>query len=290
MRPLAQYGTQLVPASNLALLRGSGNFNPMPNQDSTTNRGHAYNQALNYYQNFSPQQPGPVQLQPSMTDMAHEFSEVYPTDVQDIRKYRVGTTLFHPEPENSWTRPDSYNSRGSDQYQVWAANSTNLVPNALMNFFFSTDNVNYLQSRIQQEIKKIRGIDIAPQSIDELLIIMRNKYIYAQSGWLNHPGENKPYSRGEVSRPGLSYYDKGLEVQIELLNKSVLEECVKSVLSGISMYEQYYKDSASLPMPMAPPVLTTQKGSKVLQENLAFEDGRDVSRAIASYNERFNIL
>lgn len=288
--PITQYGTQLIPSSNLALLRGTGNYNPAPNYESTINRGPAYSQSLNYYQNFSDQQPGPLEPQPSLTDMSQEFKAVYPSDVENLRKYEVGTSQFHPEANDSWNRPDAYSGFGSDQYQSWAIHSMNLQPNALLNFFFSTDNVDYLQTRMQDEVLRIRQVSIAKQSVDELLIIMRNKYLYALSGWLNHPGTVETHSRGPVTRDGLAYYEGGLEQQIELLNKSVLEECLKQILSGISMYQQFYKDAASMPMPLSRPVIASQKGSKVLQENLAFESGHEVSNAITSYNERFNIL
>jgi hypothetical protein len=118
--PIAQYGTQLIPSSNLALLRGTGNYNPAPNHESTINRGHAFNQALNYYQNFDNQQPEPIGPVPSTTDMAHEFKAVYPSDVENLRKYEVGTSLIHPEANGSWNRPDAYSGSGSDQYQSWA--------------------------------------------------------------------------------------------------------------------------------------------------------------------------
>ncbi len=293
--PVAEYGTNLIPSGNLALLRGTGNFNPGPKYEQSKNRGPAYSQALNAY-NYQQTQQGtnPIyQTQVPESRLAESLnypSVVYPSDIENQRKYQVGSTSFHSEEVGSWKRPDFEGSRGSDQYQVWAINALHMTPNNLLNLFFSEANVNYLQDRIIQEIKNIRDTVIAKQSIDELLIIMKNKYTYALSGYLNHPGENKPYPRGSVKGPNSAYYENGLEIQLSLLNKSVIEECVKSILSGIIEYEKYYKDASSLPMPLSHPVLSSNKGSKALQENLAFESSHNVSNAMSSYNQRFNII
>jgi hypothetical protein len=129
---------------------------------------------------------------------------------------------------------------------------------------------------------------------------MRNKYLYAQSGWLPYAGDkNKVYARGTIINPG-NKSDRAyssttggctsLEEQIKRLNRSVLEECVKQVFSGLDAYSQYYKDASSLPLPLTHPVLTTMKGSNVLQENIGFESGHDMSKSISSFNQRFNII
>ena len=49
---LAQYGNIMVTADNLALQRGSGNFNPPPKFEQTVDRGPSFSQALNYYGNY----------------------------------------------------------------------------------------------------------------------------------------------------------------------------------------------------------------------------------------------
>jgi hypothetical protein len=287
----ADYGTNIVPAANLALQRGSGNFNPAPTYDQTVNRGPANSQALNYYSTYA------LQMDPNLT-ATDNSGVIYRSDVENKRPYVVGTSFMHPESTGSWTQSDYENSRGSDRYQAWAVNSLHITPNALLNFFFSADNVNYLQKRITSDIKEISGHDIKEQSIDELLIIMRNKYIYALEGYLPGPGYtaagDKPMPRGPIKGPvGTGLYPEGsgsLEDQLSRLNKSVLEECIKSVLSGIQAYLQYYKDASSLPLPLSHPVFTSYKGANVLQENLGFESGHEMSTAISSYNQRFNII
>lgn len=282
----AQYGSDLVTADNLALLRGAGAFNPPSTYEQSTDRGSNYTKALDVYewnqmQNIQDQGQG---QDPFKTSKKQAFgSVIYETDIDNKRKYDVGVTGFHPEPNNSW-------STGPDKYVQWAMTSMRITNSALLNFFFSTANVDYLQQRLIDEVKRIKNVTIQKQSTDELLIIMQNKYLYGIQGYLNHPGGNFVHNRGPVSQNGLAYTPNGLSSQVSLLNKSVLEETVKSVLSGISAYTQYYKDASSMPMPLSLPVISTQKGSKALQENLAFESSEDVSRAMSSYNERFNII
>ena len=59
-----------------------------------------------------------------------------------------------------------------------------MMPTPLAIYFFSTDNINYLQDRTKQEVKKHTGQVINNQSVDELITIMINKLLYAYSGWL----------------------------------------------------------------------------------------------------------
>lgn len=294
----ADYGTQIIPAPQLAILRGTGNFNPGPNYDQSTNRGPVYSQALRYHLNTDTE--GPLRGH-SPTD--NKYQKNVPmafSDSLNDRPYQVGTTMLHPEGINSWNRQETSCSRGTDQYQTWAATVLNMTPNALMNFFFNKENVDHLQDTIINEVKRIQGVDIQKQSIDELLIIMQNKYTYAIQGYLPHPGNpNKPYPRGTIynsfngRQTAFSSDDNDPTSLVQMLirlNNSVIEECVKSVLSGIIAYQKYYLDASSLPMPLSLPVYMSMKGSNVLQENLGFESGHDMSSSIASYNERFNII
>ncbi len=303
----AQYGSDMIPANNLALLRGAGAYNSAPNYVQSINRGSNDSKALDVYEWTKPQQsqnqnqnqnqnqqtmqgqykyqqgqmqggrvsvPVPV---PSFAD------NIYQTDIDNTEQYEVGTSNFHPEPTNSW-------SSTPGKYVQTAMASMKITNSALLNFFFSDENVDYLHNRLISEIWRIKNVKIDKQSTDELLVIMRNKYLYAIQGYQNHPGGSFVHQRGPVSQNGLAYTPNGLSDQISLLNKSVLEETVKSVLSGITEYARYYKDASSMPMPLSHPVISSQKGSKALQENLGFESSIDVSNAMSSYNERFNII
>lgn len=281
---LAQHGNILAPATEVAQQRGSGNFELPPIWEQSTDRGYAWENAYPMYvkkmnatrskenpKGFSPVMPEAVNM--DNISLAHFNTPSQLGDDLRKRAYQVGSTGFHAQPDGNWN---------PDQYTLWALRSMQLTPNTLLNFFFNKENVDYLQKRTIEEVKRIRGEEIAPQSIDDLLIIMRNKYIYAMSGWLpqeNNP--NFPHNRGPAPC--------SLENRLTRLNKSVLEETVKQVFSGIDQYKQYIKDQASLPMPLSLPVLTTMKGSRELSENIAFNSGMDRTLAANSFNMRYNL-
>lgn len=334
-RPIAQYGNIMIPSDNLAYIRGHGQYNELPNLDQTINRGPAYSNALNvYYNELKKNNPEDLIVKTTELNERHNpvnkkfykdpnIKENIGASIGDLMGYdrhissyknawdspetlmdsyrsthnTVGSSI-HPEKLGSWNRPDFKNSQGFSQYEVWALKSLNTTPSALLNFFFSEDNVNYLLDKMVSEVYRIRGIQIQKQSIDELLIIMRNKYMYALTGWLpmNAKELQNVYKYGTVQNPnGLAYNSNiegctNLEFQIKQLNKSVLEECIKQILSGIDAYQKYYADASSLPVPLSRSVYTSMKGADVLQPNIAFESGHEASRAIASYNQRFNII
>ena len=54
------------------------------------------------------------------------------------------------------------------------------------------------------------------------------------------------------------------------------------------MYVYYYIDASQLPQQLSNPVLTSMKGSKVLEYNTGFYSGN--SMGVASYNEVGNII
>lgn len=264
-----QYGNILTLQSQSAKQRGSGQFNPPPLFQQSTDRGPSYAQALNFYENNYAMFNKPPQ------------NETDPINNQ----YHVGSTGFHTESQG-WARDLSIPEDNSDQYTSWAMKSVHQTPNVLLNFFFSKENVKYLLDRIVQEVKRIKGVDISQQSQDELLIIMRNHYQRALSGWLpisENPQQQKlAYPRGE--KPC------SLTSMLTRLNKSVLEECVKQVLSGVDMYKTYYKDASSLPIPLDRPTYMSAKGSRILSENVGFDSGHEFTRSVQSYNQRYNII
>lgn len=268
-----QYGNSLLDANARANLRGSGQWNPPPTMVQSTPRGNGYNEAYNLYTHQGGKEP-PLPLAPLPTFASQ-------TDQWNSEKFVVGTTQFHPQKPQSWTVP---NVDGvGDKYQEWAQQATNMTPNTLMNFFFSKTNVDYLQNRVISEAKNIRGVTIARQSDDDLLIIMLRYYLSALSGWLPQEHEpNRPHPRGEAPC--------SLKEKLSRLNKSTIEEAVKQVLSGIDMYREYYKQASSLPLPLSRPVLTTMKGSRVLQQNVGFDSGHAQTKAIDSYNMRDTII
>jgi hypothetical protein len=289
---LAQYGTTLVPSAELAMIRGSGNWSAPPRWEQSTNRGNSYMNAFSLYtdqehkkNSKNPTMPEPIDIHD--IGLAH-FNT--PTDLGDsLRKrvYQVGSTGLHSESPGSWNNPEFEGAQ--NQYVEWALKALaqgGLTPTPFVIYFFSTENVNYLQERTKTEVKKHTGQVINNQSIDELLIIMRNKMIYAYSGWLpnemSEGGPNAITNRGE--KPC------SLENRLVRLNKSVLEETVKQVLSGINMYNQFYKDQSSLPMPLSLPMYTSMSGSRELSESIGFNSGLERTIAAQSFNQRYNIL
>jgi hypothetical protein len=292
----ADYGTMKIKPETLALLRGTGNFNEPPKYEQSINR--SYN-PLDYYAHSKYYNEDQSYKAADNIENGQRDTKWIPFyDNINKQKYSVGSTDLHAEDNlNSWTRPDFQLSRGTDQYQVWALNSMQLVPSILLYLFFSADNIDYIQDTLISETMRIRGETISRQSTDDLLIIMRNKYMYALSGWLPSAGDtSKPQARGTIINPsGLAYGNEtggctDLEVQLTRLNKSVIEECMKMILSGITAYKKYYLDSSSIPMALSHPVMASMKGAKGLQENLGFVSGHEMSNAISSYNERFNII
>ncbi len=279
---LGQYGTILAPSNEIAMSRGSGNWNPPPHWQQSTDRGNSWMNAYPMYANKEGITPEPIDV--NNLGLAH-FNT--PSDMGDTlrkRVYQIGSTGLHSEPTNSWNNPEFQGAQ--NQYVEWALKALvqgGMTPTPLITYFFSTENVNYLQERTKQEIKKHTGQIVNSQSVDELLIIMRNKILYAYSGWL--PNETSPNSitnRGE--KPC------SLETRLVRLNKSVLEETVKQVLSGINMYKQFIKDQSSLPMPLSVPMYTSMSGSRELSENIGFNSGISRSNAAQSFNQRFNII
>lgn len=273
----AEYGNSLVSANDQAMYRGSGHFNPPPLFEETTDRGAAYSQAANFYIDNSNNRPKLPSLPSApLPDYAAQI------DQWNKNPYVVGTTGFHAQTPNSWDLPNI--DGNPTRYEDFASKATQLEPNTLMSFFFSPQNVNYLQQKIVDEVKKIKKVEISKQSEDELLIIMNNHFQRALNGWLPREDKNAVYPRG-------ANVPCSLTERLRKLNQSVLEECVKQILSSISMYLQYYMDASSLPDPLDRPTYTSMKGSRVLSEPVGIYDNPHQStRAINSFNERNNIL
>jgi hypothetical protein len=319
----ADYGSAIVDNKALAKLRGEGVYNPPPTWLQTTNRGNAMQESYNLYKSTSgiplPQMPNPE-------------------GIMNLKEpFQVGSTGLYQQPPNSWNRPNAEAAgcengvcgpNASDQYQIWAQETTNMTPNTLMNVFFSKTNVDFIQNSIientaritaqNSELMKSQGkpVEIARQSDDELLIIMRSYYLKALSGYLPHsdvawdednpgkPPNTDPLlcsagkvagttsdpnnGRGEIYNIGPT----GCSINNKLarLNKAVISLAVKQVLSGIDMYLEYYKQASTLPVPLSHPTLTTMKGSRVLSEDVGFSSGLPATRAADSYNMRYNII
>jgi hypothetical protein len=278
--PLAEYGTVLIPSSDLALLRGTGNFNPPP----------YYNQTMK-------------QPQDSASAMKAAYGPTNDNNQWPKPPVAETRTAIEPYPNPQWTWDNTsvvnnnpavgngvlkspkgpLQGANTGQYIIWALNSLQTVPTPLLNLFFSDENVEFLQQGIVNNVKNIKNVDIKRQNVNDVLVIMRLKYIYAIQGYINT-------SSCPDTNNGRAFADGSLENQLRLLNQSVLEECVKTVLSGIEEYQRYYSDISKLPVPMTLPACSTMKGSKALQENLGFESGKETSIAMSSFNQRYNMI
>lgn len=292
---LAQYGTVLVPSKEVAAARGSGNWNPPPVWEQSTNRGNswmnAYPMYTDSYNKKNPRNPGgPISPEPIDVNNLSIANFNTPSDAADVlrkRVYQVGSTGLHSEKPGSWENPEFQGVQNQyTEYALKALMQGGMMPTPLAIYFFSTENVNYLQERTKEEAKKHTGHEISNQSVDELITIMINKLLYAYSGWL--PNESSQGGPNAITDRGPK--PCSLENRLFRLNKSVLEETVKQVLSGVNMYKQYIKDQSSLPMPMSLPVYTSGSGSRTLSENIGFHSGHERTLAAQSFNQRYNII
>lgn len=268
----AEYGSQLIQADILASIRGSGNFDYPPIHPQTVNRGNAWQNAALEQVNNNTNYPPPNTFSPGSNNNG----------------FYVGSTSFYNENPNT----SGCNTTDElDAFQKYGLKSTKLVLTPLLLFFFSKDNVINLMNDLKDHIFKISSVQIADQSYDELLIIMRNKFIYGIQGALP-ANDQGVVSRGPIYGPNGQAYTQNnynsLYAQLKNLNTAVLQEIVQQTLSGINAYKQYYKDISSMPLPMEQPVMTSMKGSKSLQQNIGLYDGD--GKFSSSFNERYNIL
>ena len=103
-----------------------------------------------------------------------------------------------------------------------------VVPNSLSRTFFSNDNVERIQLQIINEVSKQFQKQIAKQSYQELQIIMKSMYLQY--------GRNLP---------------DDIEGQVIILNKYVVDECVRIIGPNVLQYNKYIEDITS-PIPVMP--------------------------------------
>lgn len=177
--------------------------------------------------------------------------------------------------ENPWIKSKSYQESNYSNYTKYSSSVKRLInqqQDELTKFYFSEENIDYIQDRLIEEVKKIKKVSIGRQSDDELIMIMYSFYNRSLESKIN--SENNDI---------LTY--------IGLLNKSVIEECLKQILSGIDMFMYYYKDASELPQELDLPVHTSMKGSRILSEPVGiYDDAHENNRSINIFNEKNNIL
>ena len=186
------------------------------------------------------------------------------------------------QPLKNWSDPNGMSAEGFGEYKesYWEA-ATRLMQmkeegGPLTYLFFSNKNVNYIQKRIIDEVKKVKGITIARQSDDDLLQLMVDIYI-----------QNTRQS-GRTIDHLLIHGEHTVTEFISDLNKAVLNEAVAEVLNGVDMWLEYNKQISSLPLPLTQPTYATDKGSRSLSYNTGFYDG--YSQDVTAYNMQMSIL
>lgn len=117
----------------------------------------------------------------------------------------------------------------------------NLQATPLNTAYFSPANVQIIQNKIRREVYERSAGEflIGPQSVDQLMIVMRAMYLQY--------GRNNP---------------TGIHEQIAELNQIVADWCVPKIIAECSMHKTYLKDIQQLPVPMEHPILLTRTGSK----------------------------
>ena len=104
--------------------------------------------------------------------------------------------------------------------------------------FFSAPNVDEVQRRLRDIIRKETGYTIQRQSDDAILVAMRHVYI--------RDAANLPDAAREVTH----------------LNSAVLAEIVPMVASGLMQYLAYVRDASRLPQSLPRPQQASIKGSR----------------------------
>lgn len=133
-----------------------------------------------------------------------------------------------------------YQTKGSETASADGIRG-NWEPNLLNQTFFSQANFQILQNKIRYEVYAQTREVIAPQSTDDLFMIMRAVYLTY--------GRNLPTN---------------IAGQIEELNKLVADWCVPKIAAEVSMYKQYLRDIDTMPVPMEHPVSLSSAGTRSL--------------------------
>ncbi len=116
--------------------------------------------------------------------------------------------------------------------------------NMLSKTFFCKGNIDIIQNGIRAGVYQISNgrYNVAPQDMTNLKIIMRSIFL--------KNAENKPTHITE---------------QVEILNRLVLNYCVKNVYNEAEAYIKYKNDVSKLPIPLNRPTFVSNKGDKVLE-------------------------
>ena len=214
-------------------------------------------------------------------------SNVKKTDYEFLNqsKYPSGVSQYI---QQDFTSPDLQSKRpkesSANSYIALASKSLHMAPDMEISVFFSDSNIEHLRSVIVQKVKEItadsgitgssEGVTIQKPNMDDLFYYLVNVY------------QNYKIHNGSICFVNLKN-NQTVQESIAKLNTTVLQEYVSKMVSQINMYIYYYRDASQIPEQLSVPVLTSMKGSRVLEYNTGFYSGN--STGVASYNEVGNI-
>jgi len=137
----------------------------------------------------------------------------------------------------------SQNTKGLDGFKSEAV-KTILQRSDLSDVYFSKQNIDYLQNRIQQRVYELSGgrHRIGRQSDTELEIIMRSYFLQFS----------------------LNQFDN-IREQVRVLDDMVLDEVVPQILSAVEQYIKFKDDINSMYIPVNLPEFSNSKGEKTLE-------------------------
>ena len=137
---------------------------------------------------------------------------------------------------------ENFDIKNKNKYQ----NTGNQQSSNVSNLYFSQTNIDHIQNTIIKQIyKKTDGkYSILKQSEDELIIVMKSIFIQ--------------YGRNA---------DNDINIQINELNKRVLDYCVDNVYGNLQQYLKYIDDITKENTVLDMPQNVDIKGSKTLMPN-----------------------
>ena len=254
----------IMQIDEISQLRGSGKWNPSPYNSLNTNyiSKNTYNRDL---------------------DKINLHKNTYNEQIEPLYVNAISS----PEIKNSWengsvngningngnkkgngnTNKNSDKPYGPDEYQIFALKSIRRSEPLILPYFFSKINVNYIKKSVKEYVQKHRNVNInTEQDTENLLNLMITKYYDAFDSF--------------------GTKDCKFEQILGNLNKSVIEDYVKSVFSGIDMHNYYIKDISNLPVPLTRPTNSNIKGVNQLGFVGFFENNHEFTKNIQAFNTR----
>jgi hypothetical protein len=166
----------------------------------------------------------------------------------DYSKSSNGRINLYSGPKTTYTEPDILNlfamydkipANQCTTYQEPLLGQIDETP--LSKAYFSDTNIQIIQNGIRAGVyRKSNGqYTIGPQDCDSIKIIMRAIYL-----------------QNSINQP------TNISKQIDALNKMVLEYCIPKVYLEAQGYLKYLSDVSTMAMPIANPIMASQKDKK----------------------------